>query len=167
MKFSYEATLADVAEPSVHLFLRSNSYLTTRWRGAALCAGVFAVFAWLGFHAKETVNIVVICLAAAAWGAGLFLLTYKGSVRRRIASYVATELKGTWPRRTDIELTGNQLISTTSGASTTFKLSDLVSVFEDAKHLELNFGPRGLWVIPKCAFESTDAKTAFLAALEN
>ncbi len=167
MKFSYDATLDDVAEPSVRLFLRSKTYLTNRWRGAVLCAVVFAAFAWLGFNAKETVNLAAVCAAAGLWGAGLYWLTYKGTVRRRIRTYIAGELKGTWPRTTHIELTENQLISTTHDASTTYHLSDLVGVFEDTRHLELNFGSRGLWVIPKRAFDSTDEKTAFLSSLEN
>ena len=166
MKLTYEATLSDVAEPSIRLFLRGKTYATNLWRGTALCAAVFAVFAWLGFHAKENVNVIVVCAAAGVWGAGLYLLTYKGSVRRRIQKYVAGELNGSWPRTTDCEIKDATLISNAEGLNASFNLSDLVGVVEDSGYLELRFGDRGLCLIPLRAFESTDEKAAFVAAVQ-
>lgn len=165
MKISYEAGLADYAEPSVRLYLRSQACATQRWRGAVLCAGVFGGFAFLGFHAKETVNIFGVCAAAGVWGAGLFILTYTGAVRRRIANYIAGETKGPWPRTTAYEVDQSRLISTCAGATRSFNLSDFAGIREDSKRLELNFGAKGLCVIPLRAFDSTDEKAAFLNAL--
>lgn len=171
MKLSYESTLDDLVEPSLRLYLRSKTYATTRWRGAAFCAAAFGIFAFLGFNAKENVNLPVICTAAAAWGAGLFLLTYKGTVRRRIKNYLANELKGgPWPRPADYEIKDGQLIGTGSGVNTRFALADFTGATEDGGRLELAFlnsatGNQGLCVIPLRAFESTDEKNSFLAAL--
>ncbi|CAM2858852.1 hypothetical protein [Rariglobus hedericola] len=165
MTLTYEATLADFAEPSVRLFQRGPAYASNRWKGAVVCATVFAVFAFLGFNSKENVNIAVICLAASAWGAGLFMLTYKSTVRGRVIKYIATQTPGSWPRTTEIEIVDNKLNSTTSGATHSFQLSDLGDVTEDSKRLELSFGNRGLFVIPLSAFESTEEKEAFLNEL--
>lgn len=167
MKYRYEATLNDVAEPSVRLFLRGKTYLTHRWRGVVVCAVVFAGFAWLGFHAKENVNMVVVGLAAAAWGAGLYLLTYQGTVRRRIQKYVTSEMAGPWPRITDCEIKDGKFISRAEGLNTSFNLADLTGVSEDVRYLELTFGERGLCVIPLRAFVSTEEKNAFLSAVES
>lgn len=165
MKLTYDSTTADVVESATRRFLRGKRYATNRWRGSILCAAAFAALAFLGFHAKENVNIVVICLAAAAWGAGLFLISYKGVVRRRITGYVAAELKGPWPRATVCELKDGRFILTTSGANSSFLLADLSGVAEDSAFLELAFGANGLCVIPLRAFASTDEKAAFLATL--
>lgn len=167
MKFTYESTLDDVVEPSVRLFVRSKTYATHRWRGAAIWGVAFAVFAAIGFRSKPDINLPLICVAAAAWGAGLTLLTYKGSVRRRIAKYVKTELPGGWPRITDYEITDDKLTGTTSGVSLTFNLADLTAVTEDAKFLELTFGTKGLCTIPLRAFSSAEEKAAFLAAIHH
>lgn len=165
MTLTYEATLNEAAEPSVRLFARSRTYATNRWRGSLLCAAIFAVFAFLGFHSKPEVSLVAVCLAAAAWGAGLFLLTYKGSVRRRIVKYLADELKGDWPRTTTYVVQDGKLVSTTSGVSITFTLADLTGVSEDATYLELSFATKGLCTIPLRAFASAEVKSAFLAAI--
>jgi hypothetical protein len=164
MTFTYEATLPDVAEPSVRLFMRGQTYATNRWRGTLVCAAMFAVFAFLGFNAKQSVNLPLVCFAAAAWGAGLFLLAYKSSVRRRIVGYIGTELNGAWPRTTRIEIREGKLIGTSAGASTTYPAGDLIAISEDAKCLELSFGDGRLFVVPLRAFDSTEEKNAFLAA---
>jgi len=165
MTLSYDSTLDDVTEASVPLILRSKTYATNRWRGALLCAAIFTAFAFLGFNAKENINLPVVCAAAAAWGAGLFLLTYKGSIRRRIAKYIASEMKGPWPLPTVYETTEGKLTSTTSGARTTYTLADLTAVQEDKRYLQLTFGPKGLCLIPLRAFDDTDHKNTFLATL--
>lgn len=165
VRISYESTLADVVEPSVRLYQRGRTYTTQRWTGVAIWGGAFAVFAAIGFRSKPDINLPLICLAAAAWGAGLTLLTYKGTVRRRITKYVRTELKGDWPRHTDYTVADGKLTSTTSGVSISFQLADLTGVTDDGKYLELNFAPKGLCTIPLRAFDDTEHKAAFLAAL--
>ena len=165
MTLTYEASLTDVAEPSVRLFLRGKTYATHRWRGALLCAAIFAALAFLGFNAKEAINLPLVCFAAAAWGAGLFLLVYKSSVRRRVINYITTELKGPWPRPTVIEIKDGRLIRTTSGTPASFPLADLRSVVDDGHYLELVFGPKSLCLIPLRAVDSTDEKHAFRALL--
>jgi hypothetical protein len=166
MKLSYESRLEDVSESAVRLFLRGKSYTSNRWRGAVLCAAVFTVFAFLGFHARGVINIVWICIGAAAWGAGLFLLTYKSTVRKRIASYVARETAGKLPHTTIIEITDAKIISTGAGIHMTFPLSALLAATEDKTHLELSFGDKGICLIPLRAFSSEDEKTAFIAATQ-
>lgn len=165
MTLSYDANLDDVAEPSVRLYLRGKTSAQNRLRSALIWAAAFAALAFLGFNSKENVNLPVVCLAAAAWGAGLTLLTYKGAVRRRIVKYVATELKGSWPRATTYEIKDGKVSSASSGVTISFALADLVGVSEDGKYLELSFGAKGLCVIPLHAFEDSDHKAAFLAAL--
>jgi len=166
MKLTYDSTLDDVVETATRGFLRSAAYKTNRWRGAVLCAVVFGVLGFLGFHSAQNINLPVVCVVAAAWGAGLYVFGYKTSVRRRIAKYVATEMKGPWPRTTVIEITGGKLISLTAGASTTYPLADLTSVSEDTHFIELSFTAKGLCLIPFRAFDSTDEKNAFLSAVE-
>ncbi len=165
MTLSYDSTLDDVVEPSVRLYQRGRTYKNQRWTGAAIWGAAFAVFAAIGFRSKPDINLPLICLAAAAWGAGLTLLTYKGTVRRRITKYVRTELKGDWPRTTDYTIADGKIVTTTSGVSVSFQLSDLTGVTEDGKYLELNFAPKGLCTIPLRAFHDTDHKAAFLAQL--
>lgn len=165
MTFTYETTLAEAAEAPVRLFLSGKTYATNRWRGTLICAGAFGFFALLGFNAKPNVNLPVICVAAAAWGAGIFLLAYKSMVRRRIISYVASELKGTWPRRTDYAVNGAQLICTSAGQTFTYRRAELADVHDDGRWLELSFGERGLCVIPLRAFADTNEKVRFLTVL--
>jgi len=165
MTLTYETTLAEAAEAPARLFQSGKSYATNRWRGALICAGAFGFFAMLGFNAKPNVNLPVICAAAAAWGAGIFLLAYKGMVRRRIIAYVASELKGTWPRRTNYAVNGAELICTSAGQTFTYRLAELAGVHDDGRWLELSFGERGLCVIPLRAFADTDEKSRFLAAV--
>ena len=131
-----------------------------------MCAGVFAVFAFLGFHARDTISVVWICIAAAAWGTGVYLLAYKGTVRRRIERYVASETQGKLPETTCYEVIPGKLIGTTLGVDLSFPLSDLTAITEDATRLELSFGEKGLCVIPLRAFSSEDEKVAFLSALQ-
>ncbi|MDF3056014.1 MAG: hypothetical protein K0R17_229 [Rariglobus sp.] len=164
MKLTYEASLDDVIEPGVRLFMRGKTCATNRWRGALLCAAIFAVFAWLGFQSKENVNLPVVCLAAAGWGAGLFLLTYNGTVRRRIRKYATSEMKGPWPATTVIEIDAGKITSTTAGVTSAFELADLSDTAEDSNYLELRFGNKGACVIPLRAFHSSGEKAAFLAA---
>ncbi|HSH94650.1 MAG TPA: hypothetical protein VK968_10940 [Roseimicrobium sp.] len=165
MKLSYDSTLDDVVETATRSFLRSAAYKTNRWRGALLCAMVFGVLGFLGFHSAQNINLPVVCIVAAVWGAGLYLFGYRHGVRRRIAKYVATEMQGPWPRTTELEITGEKLISTTAGATTTYSLADLTSVSEDPCFIELSFTTKGLCLISLRAFDSTDEKTAFLNAL--
>ncbi|MEZ0216882.1 MAG: YcxB family protein [Rariglobus sp.] len=166
MKLSYDSTLDDVVETATRSFLRSAAYKTNRWRGAVLCAVVFGVLGFLGFHSSQNINLPAICAIAAAWGAGLYLFGYKTSVRRRIAKYVATEMKGPWPRTTELEITDGKLINTTGGATTTYSLADLTSVNEDPRFIELSFTTKGLCLIPLRAFDDTDEKNAFLTSME-
>jgi len=165
MKLIYDSTLDDVVETATRTFMRSPAYATNRWRGAVLCAAGFAVFGFLGFKDKNTVNLPVVCIAAAAWGAGLYLLAYKSAVRRRISSYVAGELTGEWPRATHCVVENGQLVTTTFGTSTTYALAELSRVVEDAKVVELSFGPASTCTIPKRAFDSAEEKAEFLAAI--
>jgi len=165
MIIRHEATLDETAEPSVRLYQQSKTYSTNRWLGALLCAGMFAVFAFLGFNAKENVNLAIICPAAAAWGAGLFVIAYPGTIRRRVRSYLSRELKGPWPCTATYEITGGKLLGAYLGVRTSFALADFTTATEDGKYLQLTFGPHGLCVIPLRAFDSTDEKNAFLAAL--
>jgi hypothetical protein len=165
MTLSYESRLEDVTESAVRLFLRGKTYATNRWRGAVLCAAVFAVFALLGFHNRAVIHVAWICVAAAAWGAGLFLLTYKTTVRKRIASYVARETEAQFPHTTTVEIHDDKIISAGAGINKTFPLTGLAAVTEDKTHLELSFGDKGLCVIPLRAFSSEEEKTAFLAAV--
>lgn len=165
MQLTYETTLSEVAEAPVRRFLRGKTYATNRWRGACLCAVAFGVFALLGFHAKPSVNLPVICAAAAAWGAGVFLLAYKSVVRRRITQYVAGELKGPWPSSTTYVINSTQLINTSAGLTFTYRLADLEGVTEDARWVELFLGERAGCVIPLRAFASAEQKAQFLAAL--
>lgn len=166
MTLRYDSTLADTTEAAVRHYLRSRAYATNRWRGALVCAAMFAAFAFLGFNAKENVNLPVICAAAAAWGAGLFLLAYKGSIRRRIAKYVATEVKGPWPRAITYAVADGKLSCEHPDHTLTFSLADLTAVTESNGYLQLSFnGNAGLCVIPLRAFDDTAQKTAFLAAV--
>lgn len=165
MTLSYDSTLDDVVEAATRTFLRGKTYATNRWRGAVLCGAGFAVLAFLGFNAKSNVNLPVVCVAAAAWGAGLYLLAYKSAVRRRIASYVASELKGEWPRTTRCVIQDGRLVTTTFGTSTSYALAELSDVSEDAQVLELSFGSKDTCLIPLRAFDSTDEKAGFLAAI--
>lgn len=167
MKLSYDSTLDDVVETSTRTFMRSPTYVTNRWRGAVLCAVGFALFGFLGFKDKDTVNLPVVCIAAAAWGAGLYLLAYKSAVRRRIASYVAGELTGEWPRTTHCVIENGLLVTTTFGTSTTYPLAELSHVAEDSKVLELTFGPASTCTIPLRAFDSVTEKAEFLAAVRH
>jgi hypothetical protein len=165
MTLTYDSTLDDVVETATRSFLRSAAYKTNRWRGAVLCAVVFGVLGFLGFHSAQNINLPVVCAVAAAWGAGLYLFGYKTSVRRRIAKYVATEMKGPWPRSTSLEITGGKLISVTAGASTTYPLADLTSVSEDTRFIELSFTTKGLCLVPLRAFDDIGEKTRFLSAI--
>jgi hypothetical protein len=165
MSLSYDSTLDDVVETATRSFLRSAAYKTNRWRGAVLCALAFGVLGFLGFNSAQNINLPVICAVAAAWGAGIYVFGYKSSVRRRIVKYVATEMKGPWPRTTDCEITDGKLISTTAGATTTYPIADLIAVSEDAYYIELSFTTKGLCLIPLRAFEDDHEKSAFLAAL--
>ena len=165
MKITFDSTLAEASEAPLRLFLKGRTYATQRWRGAAICAGAFGFFALLGFNAKPNVNLPLICFAAAAWGAGLFLLVYKGSVRRRITRYVASELKGPWPRPTHWEIKARQLIGTSAGLTYTSPLAELTGVHEDGCWLELSFGERAPCVLPLRAFADTEEKARFLAAI--
>ncbi len=165
MKLTYDSTLDDVVETAARSFLRSAAYKTNRWRGAVLCAVVFGVLGFLGFHSAQNIDLPVVCVVAAAWGAGLYVFGYKTSVRRRIVKYVATEMQGPWPRTTSLEITEGKLISLTAGATTTYLLSDLMSVNDDARFIELSFTTKGLCLVPLCAFDDTDEKTRFLSAI--
>ncbi|MFA6959576.1 MAG: hypothetical protein WC205_02360 [Opitutaceae bacterium] len=165
MKFTYEAKLLDVVEPSFRLFKRTPAYAANRWRGAVICAVAFALFAFLGFHSKENINLLVICLGAGAWGGGLYLLTYRSTVRRRITKFVSAELKGSWPRTIRYELKNEKLTSKMNETVQTFALAKLTGVTEDKKFIELSFGTKSPCVIPLRAFESTDEKTAFRSAI--
>ena len=165
MKFNYETTLADATEAPLRLYLRGKAYSALRWRGAGICAGAFGFFALLGFNAKPNVNLPLICCAAAAWGAGLFLLVINGSVRRRLTRYVASELNGPWPRRTAYELTRTHLIGTSAGRTSAYSLAELTAVTTDDRWLELSFGERALCVLPLRAFAAVEEKARFLSAL--
>ena len=165
MKLIYDSTLDDVVETATRTFMRTPAYATNRWRGALLCAAGFAVFGFLGFKDKDTVNLPVVCIAAAAWGAGLFLLIYKSAVRRRIASYAAGELTGEWPRATHCVIENGQLVTTTFGTRTAYELAELSRVNEDTKVLELSFGPLPTCTIPLRAFDCAEEKAEFLAAI--
>ena len=165
MKITYETTLAEATEAPLRLYLRGKTYAAHRWRGAGICAGAFGFFGLLGFNAKPNFNLPLICCAAAAWGAGLVILVYKRSVRRRLNRYVASELSGPWPRSTTYELTRTHLIGTSAGRTFTYALADLTAVSEDGRWLEVSFGERALCVLPLRAFADVDEKARFLTAL--
>lgn len=165
MTLTHEVTLEDAVESGVRIYLRSRNYALTRWRGAILCAGMFAFFAFLGFHAKENISLGVVCAAAAAWGAGLFLLVYKSTVRRRIQKYMTTEIKGSWPRTRRVAINEGKLIVSETGAGQTFALANLDRVNVDAHYVEFTFGDRGACLIPLRAFASADEKNTFMTAV--
>jgi hypothetical protein len=165
MKLTYEASREDIAETGIRMFFRGKAFATTRRRGAILCAVMFTVFAFLGFHARENVNLAVVCVAAAAWGAGLFLLTYKGAMRRRIQKYMTTEMHHSVPLVIVHEIKDGTITRTASGSTQAFSLADFTGSNEDARYLELAFGDKGVCVIPLRAFPSTETKSAFLSAI--
>lgn len=160
-----DCTLDDVVETAFRLYQRNGSYRTNLWLGTILCTVAFAGLAFLGFHSARNINLPVLLIVAAAWGAGIYLFGYKSSVRRRIQRYITTEMKGPWPRPTVYEITGGKLTGTTSGVGVTFLLADLTAVTEDARYLQLTFGPKGICLIPLRAFADHDHKTNFLTQL--
>lgn len=165
MTLRFDSTPDDIAEHAIRHFVRGKTYAANRWRGAALCGLVFAVFGFLGFHSKQTVNLAVVCAAAASWGAGVFLLAYKGVVRGRIRKFVTKELAQKPARSGTLEIRDGRLVGAGAFAAVTFPLADLVSVTDDGKWLELFFGEQRLCLIPARAFESSADKDAFIAAL--
>lgn len=132
MTVSYDSTLDDLVEVAVRRYLRSKAASSGRLRGALMWGAVFGLLALIGFHSNPGVNLPVVCLAAAAWGVGLVMITYNGSVRRRIAKYVAAEAPGPWPRPATFEIAEGRLQASFVGASNTHALADLSSVSDDA-----------------------------------
>lgn len=165
MTVRFESTPDDIAEHAVRHFVRGKTYAANRWRGALLCALVFAVFGLLGFHSKENVQLPVVCAAAAAWGAGVFLLAYKGLVRGRIRKFVTKELSGKPARYGSLEIQNGRLTGAGTCASINHPLSELVAVNDDGRWLELSFGARQVCLVPVRAFESPADKELFIAAL--
>lgn len=165
MTVRFDSSPDDIAEHAVRHFVRGKTYATNRWRGAILCGLVFAVFGFLGFHSKETVNLAVVCGAAAAWGGGVFLLAYKGVVRGRIRTFVTKELAGKPQRSSSLEIGNGRLSSAGPCMAGAFLLNQLVSVADDGKWIELFFGGQHVCLIPSRSFESTSEKEAFISAL--
>lgn len=165
MQFTYEATLEDVAEAPVRLYFRSKATRAGKWRGVIICAIVFAVFGFLGFHSKETVSLPAVCVAAALWGAGIYLLSFKSVMRGRIRKFVAKELSGKLPFTAACQVADGTLLRAGAGLVNTFELAELQAVNEDARWIELAFTDNRLCVIPQRAFESEEQKTEFLVAV--
>lgn len=165
MTFSHETRLEDIVETAVRRYRRTEAYTKNRWRGALISAAFFALFGFLGFHSRDTFSVAGICLAAACWGAGVFLIAYTRSIRKRLAHYVTAEMSHKLPGTSRHEVTRDALLQTTLGTTSAFPLSELESVHEDDIYLEFRFREHRPCVIPRRAFSSTEEQAAFIAAV--
>ena len=165
MTFSHETRLEDIVESAVRRYHRTEAYTKNRWRGALISAAFFALFGFLGFHSRDTFSVAGICAAAACWGAGVFLIAYARSVRKRVQHYVTSEMSKKLPGTSRYELTRDALLHTTLGVTSAFPLSEFESVHEDDTYLELRFRDQGPCVIPRRIFPSAEEKAAFIAAV--
>lgn len=165
MTLSHETRLEDIVESAVRRYRRTAAYTKNRWLGALISAAFFALFGFLGFHSRDTFSVAGICVAAACWGAGVFLIAYTRSIRKRIAHYVTSEMSHKLPATSRYELTRDALLQTTLGVTSAFPLSEFDSVHEDDAYVEFRFREQGPCVIPRRAFPSAAEHAAFVAAV--
>lgn len=85
-----------------------------------------------------------------------YLVFYPDITKKNIRKYLAVKLKDKLPCTTTYKIKDGHIICNSLNKESSFAISDLIHVEEDENLIELSFGPKGLWVIPKRAFESIE-----------
>lgn len=154
MEIKFDSTLDELAEHHYRLFVRSATYRKNRWFGVAgSFLGVGTVFVLLENLARpglpQWLPLLIAGVVAVA-----YLVFYPDLIRKNITSYLARKSGHEIPCLSSCRIKGGHVVCRTLNKEVVFEISDLVSVEENKELLELYFGPKGLWVIPKRAFES-------------
>ena len=165
MKLEYEATLADLAQPQIRLFLRSGTLKKQRLFCALGVPVVFfgCMFLFDNFPNSGTEWGTAIIIVAAA--SALLSFSRKYIVTSRIRRYIARERGEEIPSQTVYTVDQQRICCSSLGVDIAFSLENIESVAEVGDYLEVYFGTRGICTIPLRAFDSDSQKQEFLFAL--
>jgi hypothetical protein len=168
MEIKFDTTIDDLAEHHFRLFIRSKTYKKNRWFGAVgSFLGVGAVFLILKNYSNAEFPLWFPLLLGGI-GAIVYLVFYPDIMKKNIKNYHAKKIKDGLPCTTTYKIKDGHIIcNSLNKDDVSFKISDLVNVKENEKLIELSFGPKVLWVIPKRAFESSDEIDQFKNILKS
>lgn len=156
MEIKFDATIDDLAEHHFRLFIRSKTYKKNRWVGVAgAFFGVGTVFLFLVNYSKAELPLWFPLLLAGVVAIG-YMVFYPDIIKKNIKKYLAKKLINELPCPSTCRIKDRRIVCNLLKKEIAFEIGELVSVAEDERLIELYFGPKGLWVIPKRAFESTN-----------
>lgn len=104
MIVQFDATIDDVVDVSMRALARSKTLRAWNWQGlltAALLAGLPLFIVVQGGTGKK----IMAGFGAALLAAALYVMTYKGSVEKRVRKLCLAQLGGDKPFRVEVELT--------------------------------------------------------------
>lgn len=154
MKFEYESTINDFAEPHIRLHMRSKSYQKTKWlMTLGVIIGVFAVLLTLKYYFHAKINPLLPPILGVAIAIAYFA-NYPAMVSQNIKKYIKKELNDQLPCITSYLIDETKIVTNSLNITTAFEIMDLQKIVEDDKCIELSFGPKGICVIPKRVFGS-------------
>ena len=156
MEIKFNTTLDDLTERQFRLFARGKTYKKNRWFGVAgSFLGVGTVFLILKnyFNAGFPMWFPLLLGGIGATG---YLIFYPDIIRKNIKNYLARKMKAELPGTTTYKIKDGQITCNSLNIDISFEISELLHLKEDEKFIELSFGPKGLCVIPKRAFESIE-----------
>ena len=161
MEIKFDTTIDDLVESHFRLLTRRKTYQKNRWFGVVGAFwGVGAVFFILKFFSNAELPLWLPLLLGGI-GATVYLIFYPDITKKNIKKYLAERLKDELPCPTTYTIKDGYIMRNLLNKDTSFAVSDLVQFAEDEKIIELYFGPKSLWVIPKRAFESTQDMDEF------
>lgn len=166
MTVSYQATLEDLTEAATRSFLRTRTFRVDRLKStivnAAFLGAIFIALTW-----QE--NLEMRCWGIAfgfGFGGVIPFVAHPELVRSRLRKYLRRELGASLPIVT-YSIHEGRLIHESRGVIISFALADLTAVSENKGILELDFGNKGITILPLRAFKTATERSEFMAALDN
>lgn len=167
MEIKFDTTIDDLTEHRFRLFIRRKTYKKNRWLGGVgSFLGVGVVFLILKIFSTAELPLWFPLLLGSS-GAIVYFIFYPDITRKNIKKYIAKTLIDELPCTSTYKIKDGHIIYNSLNKDISFKISDLVNIEEDEKLIELFFGPKGLLVIPKRAFESMNEIDQFKNILKN
>jgi hypothetical protein len=165
MSLSYHSQSRDFVEVSARHFFRTKSARQIKIRNT-ITSGAFAVFFtyFLIQRDPSLIRLAISLIVALIGGMTLGYFTFESDARSRLLKYARTEFGEECPLTT-YTIQEGYLNYSGRGTDVIFNLADLVSVSEDHEWLEIDFGSRGLCIIPLRAFSDNEHKHQFTKKL--
>ena len=168
MRLEFDTSIPEIADTNMRIMLSSKMCNRNKWLAAvmtALFTGA-AVYATISILVDTKIDKLVFTGFAAVAGAVAQILTYKGSMRKRLIKYTREHYTTEGPIRFAIELRDDCIWTKTGGTQISFDWNDVVTLDDAEDGVVLRTVNGGIVFIRSDKFESDEQRSSFVAITE-